>query len=200
MGKLHYTIDVTVQSDHGTPAPTYRYTGEFWTSVDEDDARALRQHALALATTKAHLERHIAEDRGEPVNTNTQETTDDALRRTAKELIHTREALARETTARDDAEQRARDAGRHATLAERRCVRLAHCLDVRDGHARDLVGALTTGPPGLPWWVQATRSLDALDALANSEQLEPVSEGRETLDETLDRVGDDVTRALADHA
>lgn len=180
--QLRYTIDVTVQSDHGTPAPTYRYTGEFDSPVDEGNARGLRRYALALAGLKSR----VTDDADDPVDGT--ETAEDALRRTAKELIDCRAHLERVQEDRDDTYKR-------ADRAERRCFSLARALDLRDGHARDLVTALTLSGFPLPWWITATRSLDALDALANSAQLEPdTSEG---LTETLDRIGEETKDVVA---
>lgn len=205
MGKLRYTIDVTVQEmiGAGTPVPIYRYT-EAFDPVANATPALLREQALGRASRKAFSERHADEKvpirlettPGEcdprVIAANESETHESAAQRFARELIACRAELERVQDDRDDAYKRAQ-------FAEKRCVRIGHAVDVRDRHSRDLVDALIGdshhGPP--PWWVTATRALDSLDSLANSAQLEP--EG-EQLEETLSRVGDEVRGTLTDLA
>jgi hypothetical protein len=95
----------------------------------------------------------------------------------------------------DGVEEHAHELRRRAESAEARCVRAAHAVDVRDHHARDLVQALTGGGHGLPWWMQATRSLESLDDLANSAEL---ADDSEPLEATLQRVGEMARNTVSD--
>jgi hypothetical protein len=95
----------------------------------------------------------------------------------------------------DGIEAHAHELRARAESAEDRCLRAARAVDVRDHHARDLMAALTGGGHGLPWWMQATRSLESLDDLANSAQLEDDSR---PLEKTLQRVGEMARDTVSD--